>query len=327
MSWVINKKPKKMKIAIWLLLAALLSSHSSWAQDGRILRKKPFILQEGVFKEFARRNPEFSQQLRSINFYRITYLSDGLQVTGYLAEPKEKGTYPCIISNRGGNREYAQWDTVQLAYTLGRMATWKYVVIASQYRGNDDGEGKEELGGKDIQDVLNLIPALSQVPNADTSRIGIEGGSRGGMMTYLALKNTSRFKAAAVNSGVANLVTHIKKRPDLESEYTELIPDYKTNKEAVLKARSAVFWADKMCKTTPLLIQHGSSDWRVPATEALELVQKLYACNHPTRFILYEGATHALREVGAQYFAEVKRHFDYYVREGKPLPRMEPHGP
>ncbi|UOQ69134.1 alpha/beta hydrolase family protein [Hymenobacter volaticus] len=316
-----------MKVAIGVILPALLSSHSSWAQDGRILRKKPFLLAEGVFKEFARRNPEFSRNLRGVAFYRITYLSDGLRVTGYLAEPKEKGNYPCIISNRGGNREYGQWDTVQIAYTLGRMATWKYVVIASQYRGNDGGEGKEELGGKEVQDVLNLLPALSQVPNADTSRIGIEGGSRGGMMTYLALKSTSRFKAAAVNSGVTNPVTHIKNRPDLESEYSEVIPGYATNKEAVLKARSAVFWADKMSKTTPLLVQHGSSDWRVPAAEALELVQALYACQHPTRFILYEGATHALREVGAQYFAEMKRHFDYYVRDENPVPRMTPHGP
>src|SRR5207253_98720 len=112
-------------------------------------------------------------------------------------------------SNRGGNREEGQWDTVSLAFYLGRMATWKYVVIASQYRGNDGGEGKEEFGGKDVNDVLNLIPALSQITKADTSRIGIEGRSRGGMMTYLALKSTCRFKAAVVNSGLANSFTNI----------------------------------------------------------------------------------------------------------------------
>jgi len=50
------------------------------------------------------------------------------------------------------------------------------------------GEGKEEHGGKDLNDVFNLIPLLSHLPNANTLRIGLYGESRGGMMTYLALK-------------------------------------------------------------------------------------------------------------------------------------------
>ena len=33
---------------------------------------------------------------------KFTYLSDGLKVNGFLAQPKIKGQYPCIIWNRGG---------------------------------------------------------------------------------------------------------------------------------------------------------------------------------------------------------------------------------
>ena len=201
------------------------------------------------------------------------------------------------------------------------------MVVASQYRGVDGGEGIEEFGGKDIDDVLNLIPTMAQLPDADTSKIGIEGGSRGGMMTYLALKKCCKFKAAVVISGAANAFIDIQSRPDMETEvYSELIPNYKANKENELKARSAVFWADKMCKTTPLLIMQGSSDWRVQPMEAIELVQKLYESKHPVRFILYEVADHGIREFLYQSFSEEKRHFDYYLRDGKKLPNMEPHG-
>lgn len=71
---------------------------------------------------------------------------------------------------------------------------------------------------------------------------------------------------------------------------------------------------------------HGSSDWRVSAAESLQLVDKLYESKHPVRFILYEGADHAITEFTEQTFAETKRHFDYYLRDGNPLPTTALHG-
>ena len=50
--------------------------------------------------------PEFEK----IKFSRLSYLSDGLKVTAYLAEPKAKDQYPCIIANRGGNRDNRNRD-------------------------------------------------------------------------------------------------------------------------------------------------------------------------------------------------------------------------
>jgi len=71
---------------------------------------------------------------------------------------------------------------------------------------------------------------------------------------------------------------------------------------------------------------HGSADWRVLPTESIELVNKLYECKHPTRFILFEGADHGINEYRSERFAEMKRHFDYYLRDGKNPPNMEAHG-
>ncbi len=313
-----------MKITNYLFIPALFIGSLALAQDGKIISKVPFILHDSIYNQVNNRDTVLALKLRSIDFYRITYLSDGLKVTGYIAEPKEKGLYPCIISNRGGNTNFSQWNPFRIAFYLGRMASWKYVVIASQYRGNDGGEGKEEFGGKDIDDVLNLIPSLSELPNADTSRIGMEGTSRGGMMTYLALKNTCRFKAAVVTAGLAKLDFLDAKR-EWKTKPWELIPGYENNKEIELKARSAVFWADKLCKTTPLLIMQGSADWRNSPADVLELVKKLYEYKHPVRFILYEGADHGLREF-PENFLETKKHFDNYLRDGKKWPSMEPHG-
>jgi len=231
-----------------LLLLLLLISISSCAQDGKIISKEPLVLSDSIKIRLAKGVPH----LDSIQFSRITYLSDGLKVTGYIAEPKKEGIYPCIISNRGGNRDFGEWTPLSVGFFMGKMASWGYVVVASQYRGNDGGEGIEQFGGDDINDVLNLMPVLEQLPKADTARIGIEGGSRGGMMTYLAMKESCRFKAAAVIAGMADAHLNIKNRPEMEKHvFSELAPNYWADKENQLNIRSAVLWADKMCKTTP----------------------------------------------------------------------------
>lgn len=314
-----------MKYVFFFLF--LLNYFPGWAQDGKLIEKKQFTIPDSVLQRLQR-DPSLLAKIKdSILFFRIVYLSDGLKVTGYIAQPKASGSYPCIISNRGGNRSLGEWNAFSIASMLGQMASWGYVVIASQYRGNDGGEGKEDFGGDDVHDVLNLLPVLEQIPGADTSRIGIEGTSRGGMMTYLSLKQSNRFKAAVVTAGLANLQANIKERPKMENgTFAELIPNYKQQKEEALKKRSAVQWASEMNKTTPILIMQGSADWRVSADESLELVNALYKAKHPVRFILFEGADHGITEFRNERFAFMKRFFDLYVRDKKMWPSLEPHG-
>ncbi len=310
-----------------LLILGFLGSCLVHSQDGKIVEKEKLMLSDSVIAKIHKADSTMITALEKIEFYRITYLSDSLKIKGFIAKPIGKGSFPCIISNRGGTGEFGQWTETGIGFFLGKLASWGYVVVASQYRGNDGSEGQEEAGGKDINDVLNLVTTLNEIDNADTSRIGIEGASRGGMMTYLALKNTCAFKAAVVLAGAANAFKQLTNRPDFEEHvYSKYIPDYYENKEEALKARSAVFWADQMCKTTPILLMHGSSDWRVTASESLELVNKLYEYKHPIRFMLFEGADHGIREYRDQYFAQTKSFLDYYVRDLNDLPNMELHG-
>ena len=136
--------------------------------------------------------------LNNINIYAITYLSDGLKVKGFLVKPKKEGKYPCVIYNRGGNRNFGSLKIAHGVFTLGRLANEGYVIIASQYRGNEGGEGQEEFGGKDVNDVTNLIDVVKEIPEADSTRIGMYGWSRGGMMTYLALTKTDKIKVGNI---------------------------------------------------------------------------------------------------------------------------------
>ncbi len=229
-----------------------------------------------------------------IEIHDITYMSDGLKVKGYLAQPKAPGTYPAIIWNRGGNREFGLLQSSSLI----PYAQNGYVAIGSQYRGNGGGEGREEFGGVDVNDVLNLIPLLKSMPNVDTDRIGMVGFSRGGMMTYITLKEqtlrgTNDIKAACTVGGLADLFMGAEERPDMVSGvYTPLIGGSPSQVPDKYEARSATYWADKI--NVPLLIQHGEADWRVSVEQPRKLAKELDKYGKVYKLITYPGDDHGL---------------------------------
>lgn len=263
--------------------------------------------------------------LDDIEVYAINYLSDGLNVRGLMVRPKKKGKYPCVIYNRGGNRGVGRLVAAHGALRLGQLAKEGYVVIASQYRGNAGGEGQEEFGGKDVNDVLSLIDVLEEVESADTERIGMYGWSRGGMMTYLALCKTDKIKAAITGGALADM-TEID-RPEMETNvYAELIPDYWNNKAAELKKRSAIHWVDQFPKNVPILLLHGNADWRVKSTQSLRLALEFEKHRIPYRLKIFEGGDHGISEHRAEVDEEVLNWLNKYLKEEAPLPIMEFHG-
>jgi dipeptidyl aminopeptidase/acylaminoacyl peptidase len=309
-----------------LIVSFLIVGLLSFSQDGKIVEQTEYTNADSTIKNAERSIPDIKNAIGKVNFYHITYLSDGLKVKGYMAIPNETGKFPCVIFNRGGNREFSAITNDAFLRLVGKLAAAGYVVVASQYRGNAGGEGTEEFGGKDLNDVLNLIPLLSTVSKADTSRIGMFGWSRGGMMTYMALTKTNKIKAAVIGSGLADLPKAIESRPEFDTLWAKIIPDFTTNKTEVLAQRSATSFAAKMNKTTPLLILQGTADWRVPTNQVLDLVNILYKIKHPFRFILYEGGQHSLIEHKADYSMQIENWFNTYLRDRKPWPSLEPHG-
>jgi dipeptidyl aminopeptidase/acylaminoacyl peptidase len=314
---------KNYLLALSLLFLIIFKAN---AQNGKIIEQKPYVIQDSIVSKIETISPNAKSVTANVDFFKIIYMSDGLKVTGYMAQPKKPGKYPCVIVNRGGNRESGAWNDFKVMRFFGEVASWGYVVVGSQYRGNAGSEGKEEFGGSDVNDILNLIPFLSHIDKADTSRIGMYGWSRGGMMTYRALTKTDKIKAAVIGSGMADAFIQTKKRPEMDTVFAELAPGYFQNRDSVLKSRSAVYWADKICATTPPLLLTGSADWRVSPEEQLEMVNKLYAIKHPVRFEFFEGGQHSLIEHLDEVNHAAKVFLDAYVRDKKTWPNLQPHG-
>jgi dipeptidyl aminopeptidase/acylaminoacyl peptidase len=234
--------------------------------------------------------------LDSLNFYFIKYRSDSLIINGFTIEPKYGVNFPIVILNRGGNREFGAWTVGSLIEWGSPIARAGYIIIASQYRGNSGSMGKDEFGGKDVNDVLNLIPIVKEIPQSDTSRIGMYGWSRGGLMTYIALTKTTKIKTAIIGGTPTDLIEELERRPEMEKVYEELIPNYSTNKSIELIERSAIFWTNKLCKTTSYLILHGKSDLRVDFSQAVKIEKKLKANHLKTNIKIFDGADHVLSQ-------------------------------
>ena len=315
-----------MKRAACLAVLLGISPAPSVAQapdaiaNDRILSIAPVRAPAGAAGEKSR------QILEGVAVSAITYASDGLKVKGYLAVPKKGDKLPAVIYNRGGNRSFLQITDEAAIVQLGGLALSGYVVVASQYRGNDGGEGQEEFGGADVDDVLNLIPLLESISKVDATRIGMYGWSRGGMMTYLALTRTDRIAAAIVVSGVADLPDMLSRRPEMGDVFAELIPGYGERKDEVLAARSAVRWPDNISKKTPILILAGTSDWRVQPKQSLDMAAALLDAKHPFRLVLFEGGDHSLTEFRPEVDRFIQDWLDRYVRDRKPWPGLDPHG-
>ena len=266
-----------------------------------------------------------------VDFFEITYWSDGLKIEAFAAIPKKKEKYPAIIFNRGGNRDFGALSlyggnrTYPAVYGFAPLAKTGYVVIGCNYRGGGKSEGEDEFGGKDINDVLNLIEVIKEIPEADATKIGMYGWSRGGMMTYLALTKTNKIRAAAVGGAPADKT--VIDRPNMETNvYAELIPNYWANKEVELKKRSAVFWADKFPKDVPILIMHGNADWRVKSTHSLKLALELDKHRIPYRLKIFEGADHGIKQYRTEVNEDVIAWFNRFLKRGERLPNMEFHG-
>jgi dipeptidyl aminopeptidase/acylaminoacyl peptidase len=302
------------------LAIGAMAEPSGPLQGDRILSVAAVRLPEGIS------DPAVREILQDVAVSSVTYASDGLKIKGYLAIPKKGDRLPAVIYNRGGNRAFGSMTDEQAVTQLGRIASWGYAVAASQYRGSSGGEGKEEFGGADVDDVLNLIPVLESLPKVDSGRIGMFGWSRGGMMTYLVLARTDRIAAAVVGSGVADLADLLAHRPEMEDVFVALIPNYAENKAEALAARSALRWPEKLSRKTPILLLAGTADWRVPPKQALDMGAALLEAKHPFRLVIFEGGDHGLSEHREEVDRLVKDWLDRYVRDRKPWPGLDPHG-
>ncbi len=212
----------------------------------------------------------------------------------YLYKPVrvEGRKFPTIVFNRGSA---VRGDIApELVSFFHRLASEGFVILAPMYRQSDGSEGRDELGGAEVNDLMNVVPLAKSLGFIDMNSLFMYGESRGGMMTYQAIKKDFPVNAAAVFGAFTDMEALIKYRPEVYQPMMlkQLWPDFDTRKNEIIKSRSAIYWPEAL--DVPLLIMHGGADWSVNPSQSLAIAQKLQDLGKTYELIIYAEDGHIL---------------------------------
>ena len=287
--------------AVWLLQpqsGTTVQSRSGPA-DRQPVTVPLFDGESGTRSSSSREEYAAARADRSYAFEQFTYESDGLRVGAYLYRPRERSAspLPVVVYNRGSYTRPTGFaaEMLVMANRYGRAG---FIVVAPQYRGSNGWQGRDEMGGADLSDLMNIVPQLARIEGADASRVYLSGESRGGMMVYQALRDQFPAKAAAVWGAFTDLASVIAPGSS-QAKFTPLIfPDLdERNRDGILERRSAIRWADRI--RTPVLIMHGTADEDMPAEHSQRMAAELSRLGRTHRLLLFEGQPHRIGGRGA----------------------------
>lgn len=203
-------------------------------------------------------------------------------------------------------------------YLFNQYLTTKgYYVIEVDYR-HSTGYGRkfrEDVTGwmgkyetQDIEDGLAFL--ADNYDKADTSRVGIYGGSYGGFMAlYTVSVSPERFDAAAALRSVTNWENYYYTNP----WYT--LPRLGTPEEnpGNYERSSPISYADSLEK--PVLILHGLIDNNVGFQDAAQYIEKLIQSgNEDFEMMMYPSERHSFRDQDSWY-DEYRRIFEFFEEE------------
>lgn len=161
--------------------------------------------------------------LNGLNKQRVTFVSDGLTLVGYIYKPDGPGPFPAIIWNHGSEADPGggpEFDSVAAHFVPAG-----YVVMAPERRGHSESAGTyiqnslmsalqtkgkvaaenlftQLMQTEQLDDQLAGLSYLKSQPFVDTSKLAVVGCSYGGVQTLLGATANAGYKVAvAVSPG------------------------------------------------------------------------------------------------------------------------------
>lgn len=281
---------------------------------------------------FDKKYPEHIQKLskkhKNVEIIYIIYKSDKLKIQGYIYRNKNiKKITPVVIFCRGGNNnpsiktpELLPGNIFSKNSLLELIEKGKIIVFASNYRGSSKSEGIDEFGGKDINDIINLYPIIKKYKFSNEKNISLYAWSRGCTNALLVSKKVKWIKCIILGAGSYDYKIDKKARPKFHKE----IKKYFKLNDSDLKERSAIYWSDKIPKI-PILLLHGTADWRVSVENSIKLSLELYKNKIPYKLVIYPGGDHILSEYTIEVKNEIIMFINNYLLNDKKI-NLELHG-
>ncbi len=254
----------------------------------------------------------------TIDWDAITYRNDDLLVKGFIIKPKQLQSskrYPVILYARGGFEDVFK-TTVADYFLFKELVEHGYVIITSQNRGCDGGQGQDNFGGDDIQDFIACKEIAQFLEYADLNNLFLLGWSRGAITICRSLTQGLTANAIAIGAGLFDFFNTIDEHPIFESYFfNRLIFNSRSitleQRNYEYTQRSAFYWPHKI--NIPTLLLHGEDDQSISFIQSYNMAHQLALNNVIHRYIAYPHVNHhilnnkTMRHDVISWFEQFKR--------------------
>jgi dipeptidyl aminopeptidase/acylaminoacyl peptidase len=248
-------------------------------------------------------NRKLWSQLNLTSPEQINYTSfDGKRIQGWVQKPPDfdpQKKYPLILNIHGGPHAAYGWV---FDHEFQWMAAKGYVVLYVNPRGSTS-YGQEfgniiqyHYPGDDYRDLMVGVDELLKRGYVDQKKLGVTGGSGGGVLTDWTITHTDRFAAAVSQRDISNWASWW-----YTADFTLFQPNWfkapPFEDSLDYSNRSAITFVKNI--RTPVLFVLGESDYRTPQDSGGEqLFRALKYMKRPTAMVVFPRETHELSRSG-----------------------------
>ncbi|HBR56791.1 MAG TPA: S9 family peptidase, partial [Blastocatellia bacterium] len=257
----------------------------------------------GVSRQLTRLNEPLFSKLNLTEPEEIWYTSfDGKRIQAWAQKPPDfdpNKKYPLILNIHGGPHAAYGWI---FDHEFQWMAAKGYVVLYPNPRGSTSyGQDfgniiQYKYPGDDYKDLMAGVDELIKRGYIDTEKLGVTGGSGGGVLTNWTVTQTQRFKAAVSQRDISDWANWW-----YTADFAQFQPNWFKGApfEDVegFKERSAITHVAKI--STPMMFILGEADWRTPTgAGGEELFRALKYRRIPTVMVRFPNESHELSRSG-----------------------------
>jgi len=261
------------------------------------------ISSDGTQTRISDFNRKLWSQLNLTAPEEVNYTSfDGKRIQGWIQKPPDfdaQKKYPLILNIHGGPHAAYGWV---FDHEFQWMAAKGYVVLYANPRGSTS-YGQEfgnviqyHYPGDDYRDLMAGVDEVLKRGYVDDKKLGVTGGSGGGVLTDWTITQTNRFAAAVSQRDISNWASwwYTADFTLFQANWFKA-PPFEDSQD--YNNRSAITFVKNI--HTPVLFVLGESDYRTPQDSGGEqLFRALKYMKRPTAMVVFPRETHELSRSG-----------------------------
>jgi dipeptidyl aminopeptidase/acylaminoacyl peptidase len=275
----------------------------------------------GAEKKLTSFNDKLNAEIGWSDAERFTYKSvGGLEIEAWLMKPYNfdpAKKYPVALYIHGGpHSQYNEgwFDEFQSLAGAGVAVLYTNPRGSSGYN-TEFALTRGRWFAEDYQDLMKAVDIVAARADIDSTRMGVTGGSYGGVMTAWVTSHTNRFKAAQTDRMISEW-TYWWGASDAQGLTENEFYGAPWQNQAMYDSLSPIRYVQNV--KTPTLLVQSEEDFRTPMGDAELWYSALKKLGVPAEFVRYPRSNHDLSRTGEPWLlvdrlGRIRQWFSYWL--------------